>query len=125
MALLGPLGNGIIKYLTSQSGTWQLEGNDLANLVLMFPFLLVGGFLQLAKKDSARYFLILTGTAVNTVALVEVLNPAISGSVASGSIIFPILGILVYASFFYLIREKLRKHPQPEQVHQHILNRFV
>ena len=260
-AALGPLGAADIHYRTSQSGTWQVEGNDLANLVLMVPLLLVGGLLQLAKKGSAKYLLILapitlmytglsygvgeeygnptysgnvqsyfwlyliliiggllllvgtlpmfgerdapsfgrrglkvyvgvfvlfflvfagmwisqimqvintgdlpgsayssapvvfwtiryldlgfsiplgllalfllltnpirayplvllffgfgltTGTAVNTVAIVEVVNhdPSVSGAAASGLVIFPILGVLVYAGFFYLIRDKLRR----------------
>jgi len=264
-AALGPLGVGTIHYRTSQSGTWQVEGNDLANLLLMVPLLLVGGALQLAKKSGSKYLLVLTpitlmytglsygigeeygntaysgnvesyfwlyliliiggllllvgslpmfsegdapnfgrrglrvyvglfvlfflvfagmwisqimqvvntgdlagkayssapvgfwtiryldlgfsiplgllalfllltkprkayslvllffgfglttGTAVNTVAIVEVLNhdPTVSGSAASGLVIFPILGILIYAGFFYLIRDKLRRRHSP------------
>jgi len=258
-AVLGPLGIGIIHYRTSQSGIWQVEGNDLANLVLMVPLLLAGGICMLAKKTASKYLLILTpitlmytglsygvgeeygnsaytgnvesyfwlyliliiggllllvgttplfgerdapsfgrrglriyvgafalfllifagmwvsqilqvintgdlagngytsapvvfwtiryldlgfsiplgllglilllskpkkaysmlllffgfglttGTAVNTVALVEVLNhdPAVTGAAASGLVIFPILGILLYVGFFYIIRDKL------------------
>ena len=260
-ALLGPLGVGMIHYRTSQSGVWQLEGNDLANLVLMVPFLFIGGILLMMKKSAAKYFLVLTpitlmytglsygigeewgntaytgnveqyfwlfliliiggllllvgslqlftekdapkfgkrgikiyaaifaffffvfaamwisqifevintgnlsgngylsapvvfwtikyldlgfsiplglfalfllaskparayslvllffgfglttGTAVNTVALVEVLNhdPTVSGSAASGLVVFPILGILIYAGMFYLIKDKLKR----------------
>ncbi|HUI85722.1 MAG TPA: hypothetical protein VLY21_01035 [Nitrososphaerales archaeon] len=262
---LGPLGVGIIHYRTSQSGTWQVEGNDLANFLLMVPLLLVGGALQLAKKSGSKYLLVLTpitlmytglsygigeeygntaysgnvesyfwlyliliiggllllvgslpmfnegdapnfgrgglrvyvgvfvlfflvfagmwisqimqvvdagdlagkayssapvgfwtiryldlgfsiplgllalfllltkprkayslvllffgfglttGTAVNTVAIVEVVNhdPTVSGAAASGLVIFPILGILIYAGFFYLIRDKLQRRHFP------------
>ncbi len=261
-AVLGPLGIGIIRYRTSQSGVWQIEGNDLANLILMVPLLIAGAYFQFAKKSASKYLLILTpitlmytglsygigqewgnpaytgnvenyfwlyltliitgllllvgslpmfterdapelgrrglriyvglfvfffllfaamwisqilqvintgdlsgnaytsapvvfwtirfldlgfsiplgllallllpykpkeayslvllffgfglttGTAVNSVAVVEVINhdPAISGTAASGLIIFPVLGILVYAGFFYLVRDKLRRH---------------
>jgi hypothetical protein len=264
-ATLGPLGTGMIHYKSSQSGIWQIEGNDLANLVLMVPLLFLGGVLQLARKSASKYLLVLTpitlmytglsygigeewgnpaytgnvgnyfwlflilivdgllllvgslqqfserdapsfgrrglrmyvgvfvvfflvfaymwvsqiiqvintgdlagnsyssapvvfwtiryldlgfsiplglfalflllsnprkayslvllffgfgittGTAVNTVAIVEVFNhdPAVSGSAASGLLVFPILGILVYAGFFYLIRDKLRRHQRP------------
>ncbi len=261
-AALGPLGLGLIHYRTSQSGVWQIEGNDLANLILMVPFLLAGAYFQFVKKAPSKYLLILTpitlmytglsygigqewgnsaymgnvenyfwlyltliitgllllvgslpmfsardapelgrrglriyvglfvfffllfaamwisqilqiintgdlsgnaytsapvvfwtirfldlgfsiplgllalllllskpkeayplvllffgfglttGTAVNTVAVVEVINhdPAISGTAASGLITFPVLGVLVYAGFFYLVRDKLRRH---------------
>jgi hypothetical protein len=260
-AILGPLVTGLITYRTSQSGVWQIQGNDLSNLILMAPFLIVGGILQLAKKSAAKYLLVLTpitlmytglsygigqewgnpayagnaeqffwlfltliiggllllvgslqmfteedapefgkrglriyvavfalfflvfavmwvsqilqvintgdlggsayfsapvvfwtiryldlgfsiplglfalfllaskprkayslvllffgfglttGTAVNTVAIFEVLNhdPSVSGTAASGLVIFPILGILVYAGFFYLIKDKLKR----------------
>jgi hypothetical protein len=264
-ATLGPLGIGMIHYRSSQSGIWQIEGNDLANLALMVPLLLLGGVLQFARKSASKYLLVLTpitlmytglsygigeewgnpaytgnvenyfwlflilivggllllvgslqqfserdapsfgtrglrvyvgvfvffflvfaymwisqiiqvintgdlagnayssapvvfwtiryldlgfsiplglfalflllsnprkayslvllffgfglttGTAVNTVAIVEVVNhdPSVSGSAASGLLLFPILGILVYAGFYYLIRDKLKRHQSP------------
>lgn len=87
-AALGPLGAGVIHYRTSQSGIWQVEGNDLANLVLMVPLLLVGGFLQLAKKSGAKYLLILTPITLMYTGLSygvgeEYGNPAYSGNVES------------------------------------------
>ncbi|MBI0583137.1 MAG: hypothetical protein ISF22_02805 [Methanomassiliicoccus sp.] len=60
MAALGPLGTGDILYRTSQSGIWQIMGQDLTDLFLIIPLLLVGGVLQLMRRDSAKYFLILT-----------------------------------------------------------------
>ncbi|MCG7844186.1 MAG: hypothetical protein MIO90_01990 [Methanomassiliicoccales archaeon] len=60
MAALGPLGTGDIQYHTSQSGEWQIMGQDLADLFLIAPLLLVGGALQLMRRDGAKYFLILT-----------------------------------------------------------------
>jgi len=56
---LGPILVGVIQYRTSQSSLWQIEGNDLANLILIAPILLVGGILCLARKNSSKYFLIL------------------------------------------------------------------
>ncbi|MDA4120448.1 MAG: hypothetical protein OK436_07670, partial [Thaumarchaeota archaeon] len=87
-AALGPLGAGIIHYRTSQSGVWQVEGNDLANLVLMVPLLLVGGLLELAKKSSSKYLLILTPITLMYTGLSygvgeEYGNPASSGNVES------------------------------------------
>ncbi len=60
MAALGPSGTGDIEYRTSQSGLWQVMGQDLADLFLIAPLLLVGGTLQLMRKDVAKYLLVLT-----------------------------------------------------------------
>jgi MFS family permease len=60
IAVLGPIGQGIIQYRTSQSGIWQIAGQDLANLILVAPMLLIGGILCLAKRAGSKYLLILT-----------------------------------------------------------------
>lgn len=60
MAALGPSGTGDIEYRTSQSGIWQIMGQDLADLFLIAPLLLIGGALQLMRKDVSKYFLVLT-----------------------------------------------------------------
>jgi len=60
MAALGPMGTEDLRYHTSQSGLWQVMGQDLADLLLLAPLLLIGGALQLLRKDAAKYFLILT-----------------------------------------------------------------
>lgn len=60
MAALGPLGVGDLVHRTPQSGLYQLQGQDLADIFLIAPLLLIGGILQLLRRDSARYFLILT-----------------------------------------------------------------
>jgi hypothetical protein len=60
IAVLGPLGTGAIRYRTSQSGLWQLEGQDVANLVLIAPVLIIGGILHLMRRKNSKYFLILT-----------------------------------------------------------------
>lgn len=60
MAALGPSGTGDLVYRSSQSGIWQIMGQDLADLFLLAPLLLVGGVLQLMRKDASKYFLVLT-----------------------------------------------------------------
>jgi hypothetical protein len=60
MVALGPLGTGSIVYRSSGSAIMQIEGNDITNLFVMVPLLLIGGALALAKKDAAKYFLVLT-----------------------------------------------------------------
>lgn len=59
ISILGPLALGAIHYRTSQSGIWQTQGGDLANLVLLVPILLLGGALHLMRKEGAKFFLIL------------------------------------------------------------------
>ena len=59
LAILGPLFLNIIKYKTSQSGIWQVLGQDLANLLLLAPICIVGGVLHLKKREAAKYLLIL------------------------------------------------------------------
>ncbi len=60
IAVLGPLGLGVIEYRTSDSGLSQLKGQDIADLLLIAPILFIGGILQLLRRDSSKYFLILT-----------------------------------------------------------------
>lgn len=60
MAVLGPSGTGDLEYRSSQSGIWQIMGQDLADLFLLAPLLLIGGALQLKRRDVSRYFLVLT-----------------------------------------------------------------
>lgn len=64
LAMLGPLGFDIIHYRSSQSAIWQIAGNDLANLVLTIPILLIGGILELRHRPVAKYFLILAPISI-------------------------------------------------------------
>ena len=64
LAVLGPLGLGVIQYHSSQSAIWQIAGNDLANLVLTIPLLIVGAVLDLLRRPAAKYFLVLTPVSV-------------------------------------------------------------
>jgi hypothetical protein len=69
LVALGPLGTGSIVYRTSTSGVLQIEGNDITNLFVMVPLLLVGGALALMKRDGAKYFLILAPITIMYYAL--------------------------------------------------------
>ena len=57
MAALGPSGTGDIEYRTSQSGLWQVMGQDLADLFI--ARCCWSGTLQLMRKDVAK-LLVLT-----------------------------------------------------------------
>jgi hypothetical protein len=98
IAVLGPLMLGEIHYRTSQSGMWQNEGNDIVNLVLIAPLLLLGGALELARKDCSKYFLILTPitlmyTGISVGVGQEWSNPAITGNIEHYAWLFLILVI--------------------------------
>lgn len=96
IAVLGPALLGIIHYRTSQSGIWQTEAFDIADLLVLTPILLIGGFLQLAKRSSSKYFLILAPITLMTVGLEyglgqEWSNAAYTGNVEAYSWLFLIL----------------------------------
>jgi hypothetical protein len=56
-------------------------------------------------------FFVTLGTAVNTMALVQLMSgdPELAGTVAAGLFIFPVLGILAWAGFLYLVKDKIRR----------------
>ncbi|HIH94666.1 TPA: hypothetical protein HA338_11795 [Methanosarcina acetivorans] len=105
IVFLGPVGQGIIQYRTSQSGIWQTSEQDLANLALIAPILLIGGILCLAGKTGSKYLLILTPiTLMYTGLSVEIgqewSNSAYSGNVESYWWLF---GILVIGGLILLL----------------------
>lgn len=59
LAALGPLGWGTILYPTSSSAVWQTQAQDLVDVVLIAPLLLLGGVLELRRRPSAKYLLVL------------------------------------------------------------------
>ncbi|HME51715.1 MAG TPA: hypothetical protein VKM55_05820 [Candidatus Lokiarchaeia archaeon] len=69
IAILGPAVLNMIHYRTSQSGIWQTEAFDITDLLVLAPILFIGGVLQLAKKSSAKYFLILSPITLMIVGL--------------------------------------------------------
>jgi hypothetical protein len=98
IAILGPLGTGSLQYRTSQSSTWQLEAQDVANIVLIAPALLVGGVLHLARRDSSKYLLVLTPISLmyNGISVgigQEWVNPAYDGNVEQYAWLFLMLVI--------------------------------
>ncbi len=61
LAILGPLGLNIIKHKASESAIYQIQGQDLVNLLLLTPLCIIGGVLYFKKRESAKYLLILVG----------------------------------------------------------------
>ena len=106
----GNLADG--SYAASPTAFWSIRYLDLG---LTIPVGLIAMILLLSKPRSA-YPLVLTffgffvtlGTAVNAMAVVEILNndPALASS-AGGLVVFPILGVLAWGGFLYLLRDKL------------------
>ncbi len=86
IAFLGPIGQGIIQYRTSQSGLWQIAGQDLANLVLIAPILLIGGVLCLARRAGSKYLLILTPITLMYTGLSIGIGQEWSNSAYSGNV---------------------------------------
>lgn len=86
IAFLGPIGQEIIQYKTSQSGIWQIVGQDLANLVLIAPILLIGGILCLARRDGSKYLLILTPISLMYTGLSIGIGQEWSNSAYSGNV---------------------------------------
>ena len=60
LGILGPLFLDIIEYKTSPSGIYQTMGQDIINLAVLSPILLVAGYLHLRKDRRSKYLLILT-----------------------------------------------------------------
>ena len=114
LALAGPLGTGALQYRSSQSAIWQVEGNDITNLVFMVPILLIGGALTLARRESAKYFLILAPITLMYYGLSvgigqEWGNPAITGNVEHYFWLFLILiigGLVLLVSSLSMFTER-------------------
>jgi hypothetical protein len=60
LAVQGPLWLNHIRYKTHPIVINQLLGQDVVNLFVMSPLLIVGGILLILKKQLAKYFLILS-----------------------------------------------------------------
>jgi hypothetical protein len=92
IAVLGPAFLGIIKYRTSPSGITQTIAFDITDLFLMAPILIIGGILQLAKRNVSKYFLVLSPITLVTVGLeyglAQEWNSVYSGNVEAFSWLF-------------------------------------
>jgi len=60
LAVMGPLISGAIKYRTPEVINNQLIGQDLVNLAVLAPVLIIGGILLWLRKNTAKYLLIAT-----------------------------------------------------------------
>ena len=105
IAFLGPIGQGIIQYRTSQSGIWQISGQDLANLVLIAPILLIGGILCLARRTGSKYLLILTPITLMYTGLSVGIGQEWSNSAYNGNVesYWWLFGILVTGGLILLL----------------------
>jgi len=96
VSLLGPLWLNVIQHRTSASVASQAAGQDLVDLLLITPILVVGGVLLLLRRDGAKYFLVLSPIALMYTGLSYGLgqewgNPAYPGNVERFSALFLIL----------------------------------
>jgi hypothetical protein len=60
LAIKGPLVLGLIKYKTAEVINNQLVGQDVVNLFLLSPILIIGGIALFLKKPVSKYLLIAT-----------------------------------------------------------------
>lgn len=103
-------------YSASPTAFWTVRYLDLG---LTIPVGLIAMLLLLSKPKRAYPlillffgFFITLATSVNAMAVVEVVNhdPALASS-SAGLVVFPVLGVIAYAGFFYLIKDKVRLRP--------------
>ena len=105
IAFLGPIGQEIIQYRTSQSGVWQIAGQDLTNLILIAPILLIGGILCLARRAGSKYLLILTPITLMYTGLSMGIGQEWSNSAYIGNVedYWWLFGILVIGGLILLL----------------------
>ncbi|WP_371806229.1 hypothetical protein [Candidatus Lokiarchaeum ossiferum] len=60
LSIMGPLGFSILEHHTSPSAIYQTIGQDLANLIVLVPLLIIGGITHIMQKPCSKYLLILT-----------------------------------------------------------------
>ena len=102
-------------YSSAPTGFWVIRYLDLG---ISIPLGFMSLYLMLTRPKTAYPIILLffgffvtLGTAVNTMAIVQLLSgdPELAGSVAAGLFIFPVLGILAWAGFLYLVKDKIRR----------------
>lgn len=64
LSINGPLVLNKIAYKTPPTGIFQIQGQDLVNIILIVPLLIIGGLLLLLSKKVYKYLLILTPLTV-------------------------------------------------------------
>lgn len=99
-------------YSAAPTSFWMIRFLDLG---ITIPVGYMAILLMLSKPRKAYPvvllffgFFITMGTAVNAMALVEVVNndPSIGGANAGGLVIFPVLGMMAYGSLLFLLKDK-------------------
>jgi hypothetical protein len=102
-------------YATAPTVFWVIRYLDLG---VTIPLGFIALYLMLTRPRTAYPIILLffgffvtLGTAVNTMAIVQLLSgdPEIAGAAAAGLVIFPVLGVLAWAGLLYLIKDKIRK----------------
>ena len=98
LVALGPLFTGTIEYRTSESAVFQTEGQDLANLFVITPILLLGGVLHLMRREGAKYLLVLPPITLMYVGISygigqEWSDPSYTGNVENYAWLFLVLVI--------------------------------
>ncbi len=64
ISVMGPLLADKIQYKTSLSAIYQLQGQDIANIVFLAPLYIIAGVLMFCKKEIYKYLLILPPLSV-------------------------------------------------------------
>lgn len=85
LSFSGPLILNRIIYKTPPTGIYQIQGQDLVNLILIAPLLILGGILLLMSKKQYKYFLVLTPLTVIYYALSYTIGCEWSSSVYKGN----------------------------------------
>jgi len=85
LAVIGPLIQNKIIYKTSPLAINQMYGQDIANLILLSPLLIISGVLLILNKPIYKYLLILTPISIIYFALSYVVGLEWSSSIYTGN----------------------------------------
>ena len=99
ISVLGPLVLNTIHYRTTQSGIWQTEGQDLTDLILVTPILVIGGILHLLRRDSSKYFLVLPPITLIYTGLSYGIGQEWSDTSLSGNVMIVAVQLALLAAF--------------------------
>ncbi|MHA1971893.1 MAG: hypothetical protein ACTSW1_02800 [Candidatus Hodarchaeales archaeon] len=115
LSLLGPSGLEMIVYRTSQSVIYQIQGQDIVNVLFLAPLCVIGGVLHLRRNENSKYFLILVGLYISLYTGFaygigqEWSHPAYTGNVERFFLLFYVLvvgGLLLFISSYAMFKEE-------------------
>ncbi|MHA1214714.1 MAG: hypothetical protein ACTSPG_05420 [Candidatus Hodarchaeales archaeon] len=115
LSFLGPSGLQLIIYRTSQSVIYQIQGQDLVNVLFLAPICVIGGILHFRGNENSKYFLILVGLYISLYTGFaygigqEWSHPAYTGNVERFFLLFYVLvvgGLLLFISSFSMFKEE-------------------